>query len=299
MQPCVYIAIQVTIQVLYSMDKFGARNISYNHDLAIDTNDQAIRCIEKILDSVNCKSFNDLRSDSFTKPRKDTMGQWIVDLCGTLIRSTQFLRAAASSINDLQSETIQGQNKIIELQDQVIKNNAECVEEVQATVKSEITSYRDAVENSCSKSFDSEKLRNVVKHVVIEEDRSRNLMVYGLEENENEDLQAKASDMLEQLGEKPHITGCCRVGKPSTDSGQTRPVKLMLHSSDIVQHLLRRSSGLKQINSFKRVFFAPDRSTEARLTHKKLVAELRENIKKVPNLYLFIKDGKISSVAKK
>ncbi len=110
---------------------------------------------------------------------------------------------------------------------------------------------------------------------------------------------AKASDMLEQLGEKPRIAECCRVGKPSADSGHTRPVKLTLGSSDVIQHLSRRSSGLKQIHDFKRVFFAPDRSTEARLAHKKLVDQLRENIKKQPNMYHSIKDGQLSSVAKR
>jgi len=53
--------------------------------------------------------------------------------------------------------------------------------------------------------YDQKKLKNVVKDVVAEEDRSRNLMVFGLEEEPGEQISEKVSQVLLQLGEKPII----------------------------------------------------------------------------------------------
>ncbi len=132
---------------------------------------------------------------------------------------------------------------------------------------------------------------------MIEEDRSRNIMVFGLQEDSNEDLAAKASDMLYQLGEKPRIKECSRVGQ-STGKGSHRPVKLTMSSSDVVNQVLRKSKELKQLTGFKAVFIAPDRSIEARKIHKTLVGQMKEKNKSEPGLYHFIKNGKVCSEKK-
>ena len=51
--------------------------------------------------------------------------------------------------------------------------------------------------------LNQETLRTVVKQVVAEEDRSRNLMVFGLDEEEDEQLHEKVTAIFEELGEKP------------------------------------------------------------------------------------------------
>ena len=51
--------------------------------------------------------------------------------------------------------------------------------------------------------LNQETLKTVVKQVVAEEDRSRNLMVFGLDEEEDEPLQEKVTAIFEELGEKP------------------------------------------------------------------------------------------------
>jgi len=44
-----------------------------------------------------------------------------------------------------------------------------------------------------------------MKSVVLEEDRSKNLIVYGLGEEDGEQLPALVSELLGELGEKPHF----------------------------------------------------------------------------------------------
>ena len=71
----------------------------------------------------------------------------------------------------------------------------------------------------CAK--DDQFMKLVVEH----EDRSRNIMVFGLPEEENEQLNERVLELFEVLGEKPRLDAC-RVGKKSIESSSTkRPIK--------------------------------------------------------------------------
>ena len=62
------------------------------------------------------------------------------------------------------------------------------------------------------------------------EDRIRNVIVYGLEESDEEALEEEVQIMLKQIEEKPVIRDCCRgIGKLDN----RRPIKFTLRSSDI------------------------------------------------------------------
>jgi hypothetical protein len=58
-----------------------------------------------------------------------------------------------------------------------------------------------------------ESLKNAVKTAIKEEDRSKNLMVFGLGEEDEENLEEKISDLFTDLGEKPRVTAVSRVGR--------------------------------------------------------------------------------------
>ena len=81
-------------------------------------------------------------------------------------------------------------------------------------------------------------------------------MVFGLCDDENEDLNQKICELFEHLGEKPKIEAR-RLGKKSTTAA-ARPVKLTLSRSTIVQQMLSKSK------KHKTVFLSADRrETEA------------------------------------
>ena len=50
-----------------------------------------------------------------------------------------------------------------------------------------------------------------MKHFVEEEDRSRNLMLFGIDENDAEQLQVKVSSVLTELGEEPRYEAVSRI----------------------------------------------------------------------------------------
>jgi len=49
------------------------------------------------------------------------------------------------------------------------------------------------------------KLKEAVKCAVVEEDRSHNLMIFGKQEVDDEDVSNTVASIFEDLNEKPHV----------------------------------------------------------------------------------------------
>ena len=92
----------------------------------------------------------------------------------------------------------------------------------------------------------SKKLKNVVKKIQDAENRSRNLIICGLTEENGENLNAKVGEMLTYLEEKPMFSTPTRIGNSS--GGSVQPVELSLASATMVSLLLIKSQRLRQSN---------------------------------------------------
>ena len=136
-------------------------------------------------------------------------------------------------------------------------------------------------------------IKSVAKQIVVEEELSRNVIVFGLCEVESEDICAKVTEVFESLGEKSRVEAS-RLGKKSGSA--TGPVKATLSSSTIVQQILKKSSKLSRTDKFRTVYLAPDRTVEKRAQHKELVVELRRRTEAEKDKKLFIRGGKICSI---
>ena len=150
------------------------------------------------------------------------------------------------------------------------------------------------VASTCANALAPRKLQTVDKKIQDTEDRSRNLMIYGLTEGDGEDLPKKVADIFLHLGEKPKFSIPCRVGTPST--GNVRPVKVSFTSPSVVLTLLSKSKTLRESQTFKTVFVSPDRSKEERIARRTLVLELKEKRKGEPDSIFMIKSGKVQRV---
>ena len=166
---------------------------------------------------------------------------------------------------------------------------------VSETVKAEIKTYSDVVKESTSgqTQITSETLKSVVKNTMQEEDRSKNLIVFGLVEQENEDLQSSIGEVFSQLGVKP-ISDLSRVGK-SGNKERPRPVKVVLSCASTARSVLYQARKLKNSEKFKSVFIRPDRTLEERATHKQLIEEVKNRRKFDPGKKHFIKGGQVIS----
>ena len=109
-------------------------------------------------------------------------------------------------------------------------------------MKTELKSYSSVLQDS-SQNLTQLKLKQVVKSVVEEDDRSKNFMIFGLEENDGEDPESAVSVVLSELEEKP-LTKSERVGRRNKDGVRvrSRPLKVTVSSPLIVSRILSKAA---------------------------------------------------------
>ncbi len=200
------------------------------------------------------------------------------------------------SIDKLKDEKIADQKSIIDLQSKLIEKKYQELGTVQTVVQSEMKSYSSVLEDTCSKALAPTKIKAAMKKAAADEDRSRNLVIYGLPEEEEEILENRVTEVLGNLNEKPKILNCCRIGKDTAD--RIKPVKFTLSSPDFVRQILSKTKLLKGVERYESIYICPDRSVEQRLAHKKLTDELKVKRTNEPKRIHIIKNNKIVSFDK-
>ena len=235
-----------------------------------------------------------LLPEAFNKPSisKAQLAEWLFSAVYLIDRCSQPLMACASrEINDLKSDRIEEQKTMIKLQSEVISKKNEEIDSVKKTVNDELKSYSSVLQNTCSTALAPKNIVSAVKKVNAEEDRSKNLVVFGVTEEDGESVKSKVSDLLEQLDEKPLILDSTRIGQRK--AGSTRPIKFRVKSSETAFQLLRKAKRLKDIDGCKAIYIAPDRTLDERICRKKLVCELREKRQSDPSSHYLIRKGEI------
>ena len=90
----------------------------------------------------------------------------------------------------------------------------------------------------------------------------------------------------------------CRVGR-GRSSETVRPVKVTtVFSKAVADQILQKSGKYRSVDQYKDVFVNPDRSPEQREQLKVLVKEVKRLSAEKTNEKHFIRNGKVSSVAK-
>ncbi len=239
----------------------------------------------------------DLLQRSVNKP---AIAKWlgtaldILDRAVTQIQAATKLEAqimhADGENKSLMQDKIEDQKTIIDLQQKLIEKKDSYIQCVRETVETEVQSYASVVKKTFEKVLAPENFERAVKKVKQSEDRARNIVIYGLKEEKDENLTSKVSSVLECLQEKPVFSIPQRIG---VSDGNTRPVKLSFASSFLVSDVLRKSKLLRTNDDFKNVFIAADRTKEERAHRRKLVDELREKRNEHSDLKFVIRNGKV------
>ena len=247
--------------------------------------------------------YSEIDDDSREKIKtkdKQTLSGWLVDGVDLVRRQSSQMYLLKEIIECLKTEALADKEKVIRLQGQLLVQKDEqlkllktSVEEtVQTTVESGIQSYSAAVQVVCNSNI----LKKVMKSVAAEEDRSKNLIVFGLKEEEEEQLPALVTAVLEEIGEKPHFEAT-RVGWKRPGSAAIRPVKITVPSSTAVHQILMKTG--RQKETHKDVWICPERSSEERATRKHLVTDLKKKRAEQTDLDHYIRYGKVCSRDKK
>ena len=276
---------------------------SGDHLLAMDFSVKSVNSLEKehddlvrsTLNEEKLKNVNVLNHNALMKLNKDQLANLVTSFIDMTKKGIHLGKSAAGTIDDLKTELLVKQRDLISVQKEQLGT-------VRETVKTEMKStWVDIVKkNPSSTAASAENVKKAVKSVVSENERSRNFILYGAEDEDedNEDLTEIVSEVFGALNEypKPQILSVSRLGK--WDSSAPRPMKVTLASSEEVKRLLRSSHKLKTQKDAKHLYLAPDRNREERLAYKKLVVQMKERIQTEPNKYHYIRDYKVMSVDK-
>ena len=253
------------------------------------------------------KPYGRLKDIAEPKFMKSVQKPELNSICGRSFEYMDFLMETVKTYRNactkLQSELIQNQQTLINVQKELSECKSERLESMEKVVKSsvansvkeEFKSYSSVVSSSqpTVPVICPEALTSVVKTVVAEEDRSRNFLVFGLpeEEEEGDGVEKRISEVLQEVGVKPKLEAQ-RIGKKKTVSS-TRPVKVCVSSSLIVQQILINARNLRNSERFKTVYLSPDRSPEQREARKELIASMKAKALAEPDKKFYIKDGEI------
>ena len=200
----------------------------------------------------------------------------------------------------MQDSLLESQETVIELQKELLECKDGQLQSVEKVVKSEIRSYSEAVESAKgpkTASVSVKEVQKVVQNVVEAEDRSKNIIFFGLKEADDEDINVIIDEALEIVGCKPRHESV-RIGfkkQTEPDSNKHRPVKVSVASSAHVMAILRSAKRLKSVERFKNVFISPDRTTEERKSRREAVALLRKKTLDNPDKRFFIRNNKVLS----
>ncbi len=268
--------------------------------------EQVIRARDSVFgemcQEMGIENHQDIRAANMGKRSitKDKLMGWLETVCYVLDSYAVPLLEKGIDLEDrigtLQSEKIVDQDSIIKLQGKLIEKKDDELSSVKCTVQSEMKMYSSAVTKSCGEALAPKKIQAAVRSVTEKTDRNRNIVIYGVDENEGELLDAKVDEIFAEIEEKPHVQDICRIGK--LNNGKCRPIKLTLSSSDRVNEILRKKKRLRNKDGYNSVYLCPDRTVEERKAFKKLLDESRSKQKLDPDGVYIIRNNKIVRISK-
>ena len=282
-----------------------------NFDHRVDFNgryvEQVLTGMESVRDEIREESgYTVIETElmlSKTSITRKKLAYWVETLMHLLgHRALPLLEKAVKvqeKVETLQEDKIKDQETIIQLQSKILEKRDEHIDSVQATVQKEIKSFSGVVSQSCATALAPSKIKTAVRKVTEEADRSRNFVIYGVDEEKDENIIVKVNGILQEIEEKPPVETVSRVGIKQAE--KCRPVKVTLRSSDSVNQVLKKSKLLRTKEGFKSVYICPDRSLEERRAFKKLLEELRakRSAESDSDKVYIIRNNKIITIDKK
>ena len=268
-------------------------------------------CVE-FLDSavveLGIQHLEELSNPILNKLKKADLVEMLHNSINLLEELTACTSDYRNTSSNMKTQLIESQRSIIDLQSKLLICKDEKLESLDGAVKSsikdtietEMETYCSIVQKNRSTGnivISAEDVKTAVQSVVQAEDRSKNLMIFGLQEETDENVNDAVGEVFHVLGEKPRVEAC-RLGSNKSDKSM-RPIKVTASSAAVVNQILSKARKLRQIEKYKAVFVCPDRSPEERANQRELVKSLKIKLVEEPDKKHSIKNGQIISIAKK
>ena len=184
----------------------------------------------------------------------------------------------------------------------MIQKKSEQLDSVKNTVKTGIKTWANVVTKSCSGNQNmgapKKLIREAVKSVIGEHDRSCNIVVFGaveVKEQDKDDVpvtdELYVKKIFENIGVQPYYETYYRAGKEK--AGTSRPLIVKMGSPVVVSEVLANAKLLKESRFYGKCFLAQDRSPEERIEHRKLIDEMKKRRGEEPEKYFYIRKGEV------
>ena len=161
--------------------------------------------LNQVLKIAKVESAGELTNDALMKMNKDSLVKFVVNLSKLAGKTIEVCKSAAGTIDDLKTEQLDIQRRLIEAQH---KQN----EDVQQTVNTEMKSWSEIVKKDLDTSSATvTTVRNAVKSVEEEDTRCKNLIVYGARDFVTEDI----GDIIDEIFQQPRDAP--ELGRTRTD----------------------------------------------------------------------------------
>ena len=206
---------------------------------------------------------------------------FVVKLLDTVKKQRVSVEQTKQKLVETQEAVIGLQSQLLEKKEQQISAISAAVQStVSSSVKNEVKSFSEVVKKGTTvkPAMSQVSLKKTVKEVVEQEDRSRNVMVFGLPDRSEEETDEAVKSVLLAIGEKPKIMEARRLRIFA--EGKTRPVILSVGSSLAASQIISKRRKLKESAVFKSVYISPDRTVEERLARKDLIKQRKQHGKK-------------------
>ena len=152
---------------------------------------QCVSFIDEKLEELNCDSMDNFSSGHLRKVKKDDMVAMLCDALSLLSGLTCMVSDSSYATRGVTAELLDAQKKIISLQSELLECKEEKLDSVKTvvqssvceTVEKEMKTFSSVVQSGCKeKPISQTLLKKVIQDVVTTEDRSKNVMVFGLSE---------------------------------------------------------------------------------------------------------------------
>ena len=175
----------------------------FNYEFSVKDANQLLNgdiseAFQTIKELTKVDDVDDVKEEMLMKLNKKQLVESVLELLNALSFCDETINGACDRVDELQTSVIKLQKDSMEQKDELLRQKDEQLQSVQSTVKTELRSYCEAAKQGvASSSITAAQVKTAVKTVVAEEDRTRNIMLFGVAEEEN--LEVCAAAIFEQV----------------------------------------------------------------------------------------------------
>ena len=211
--------------------------------------------------------------------------------------ASQIAEMTGKKILQYVSENINENASSLASSAQKLKSYADVLESKKSQVSTLLDNKAGKDTSATSVKTIKSAIRNELREHKSREDRSRNVIIFGLEEKEDDELVNRLGcifNTIEEVSECDMLSveHAERIGEKGE---KVRPIRVAMSDKQMAYNATKNSKVLRGTEKYKNVYLSVDRTPEQQGAHKELITRLKQSMKNHPDKYWYIRNGNICS----